>query len=167
MYQLLIYFFIGISLSMDAFSLALVYGMNRPKLSKCYLISILVGVFHFIMPNLGVIIGRNFIRKYLVKSNILVGIIFLILAIQMLLSKNEEKKENITNILSMILFAFAVSIDSFSVGIALGIAKENIILASIMFSIISSTFTLIGLLLANKITEKYNKNAIYIGIFIP
>ena len=47
---------IGISLSMDAFSLALVYGMAGLSSEEKILLSIIVGLYHFIMP----LIGLNF-----------------------------------------------------------------------------------------------------------
>ena len=164
--QNLIYILIAISLSMDAFSLALAYGINRPSVIKCYITSILVGIFHFIMPNTGSIIGKQIITKYQINTDILVAIIFLILVIQMILSKNKETKEELNNILNSILFAFAVSIDSFSVGIALGVSKSNLLLASSIFSITSFLFTITGLLLGKKISEKLNDKANYIAIGI-
>lgn len=164
--QILIYFLIAISLSMDAFSLALAYGTNRPTKTKCYIISILVGIFHFIMPNIGAIIGKLIVSKYIINTDLLVAIIFLILALQMILSKNKEKKEELTNIYNSILFAFAVSIDSFSVGIALGISSANLLVAPIIFAIISFLFTICGLLLGKKLSEILGTKANYIGIII-
>lgn len=91
MQQLLIYFFIALGLSMDAFSLAIAYGTNKISLKKELLLSIFVGLFHYIMPLLGTIIGEklNFIIN---GSNIIVGLIFLILAAEMYTSIDEEKK---------------------------------------------------------------------------
>lgn len=164
--QTLIYFLIAISLSMDAFSLALVYGVNRPSIIKCYITSTLVGIFHFIMPNIGSIIGKQIINKYQIKTNYLIALIFLILVIQMILSKNKEQKEELTNIINSLLFSFAVSLDSFSVGIALGLSNSNLMVSSIIFSITSFVFTITGLLLGKKISEKFNDKANYIGITI-
>jgi len=164
--QNLIYFLIAISLSMDAFSLAIAYGINRPSIIKCYITSILVGIFHFIMPNLGSIIGEQIITKYQINTNILVASIFSILVIQMILSKNKETKEELNTFFNSFLFGFAVSIDSFSVGIALSVSNSNLILASTIFSIISFLFTIIGLLLGKKISDKFNTKANYIGIII-
>ena len=56
---------IAISLSMDAFSLSLVYGtLNIDKKNKIIL-SFIVGIYHFLMPLLGLSIG-SFVAKYLV-----------------------------------------------------------------------------------------------------
>lgn len=161
----LVYFFIAIGLSMDAFSLAIAYGTNNLKKSKVILLSIFVGIFHFFMPLLGSLIGNN-LEQFITKSNVIVGIILLIIAFQMYLSRNEEKKGNITNILSSLLFSFTVSIDSFSVGIGLGITGTSIIQAAIIFSPVSAIFTFLGLNLGKKLNNQLGNRAIYLGIFI-
>ena len=103
MQQILIYFFIALGLSMDAFSLAMAYGTNKISLKKELLLSIFVGLFHYVMPLLGTLIGEklNFIIN---GSNIIVGLIFLILASEMYTSIDEEKKGTITNFLSILFF---------------------------------------------------------------
>lgn len=166
MQQILIYFFIAVGLSMDAFSLALAYGTNRLSLKKSFYLSIIVGTFHYVMPKLGEIIGLNLLRSLISKANILVGIVFIVLAVEMFLSRNEEEKISITNFLSMLLFAFTVSLDSFSVGIALSLTEKSITIACIIFCLVSFFFTFTGLVLGEKLSKKYGKKATYFGIII-
>lgn len=165
MQQLLIYFFIAIGLSMDAFSLAIAYGTNNIEKRKILILSISVGLFHFFMPVLGSLIGQKI--NYLVNdANKVVAIILFIIAIQMYVSRKEDKKGSITNILSIILFSLTVSLDSFSVGLGLGLMKKKIFSASTIFSITSFFFTLIGLILGKKLSEKLGLKATYLGIII-
>lgn len=166
MNKILIYFFIAVGLSMDAFSLALAYGTNGLKLNKIIKLSTIVGLFHFIMPKLGGLIGLSLFESFISKANILVGIVFLVLAIEMFLSRDEEEKVNITNYLSMIFFAFTVSLDSFSVGIALSLTEKTITNACLIFSIVSFLFTFSSLSLGEKLNEKLGKKSTYIGIII-
>ena len=49
---------IGISLSMDAFSLALIYGTQSISKKNKIILSIIVGIYHFVMPLLGVFLGN-------------------------------------------------------------------------------------------------------------
>lgn len=162
----LIYFVMAIGLSMDAFSLALAYGTTKIPINKKVLLSITVGIFHFFMPKLGALIGTELLLNYIAKANYLVGIIFLILAIEMLLSRKEEKTGSITNMISIILFSFTVSIDSFSVGIALSLTTTNINSPCIIFALISTLFTFLGVELGSKIAYKFENKAEYIGIII-
>ncbi len=163
--QNLIYFFIAIGLSMDAFSLAIAYGTNYIKKIKVVFLSILVGIFHYLMPSLGSVIGSKIV--FLIsKSNYIISLVFFLLSYEMYKSRNEEHNGNLTNFISLILFAFTVSIDSFSVGLALGIEKTNLKVAFLIFSLVSASFTYTGLTLGNYLSKKYGNKATYIGIII-
>lgn len=167
MSSILLYFFMAVGLSMDAFSLAIVYGTNHIEKEKAIILSLFVGILHFIMPNLGNILGQSFLKGFLTCGNLITGVVFFILAIQMILSfKEDEKVNDLKNYLEMFLFALAVSIDSFSVGIALSLENQNLILGGIIFSITSFLFTMIGLILGKFLSEKTGKISKVIGITI-
>ena len=160
----LIYFFTGIGLSMDAFSLSLSLGTTNPTKRNIIKTALTVGLFHFIMPLLGYFIGYAF--KYKIPNiNILTFVLFLILSIEMYKSKDEEKA-NILNNLTILLIAFSVSIDSFTVGIAFGLNNEYILISSIIFSLTSALFTYTGLVLGKKLKTKYKKLSTYLGIIL-
>lgn len=152
---------------MDAFSLAIAYGTTNIRKNKIIILSLFVGIFHFFMPLLGSLIGNSYFRNLIISSNILVSIIFLVLAIEMLCSLKEEKKlVEIEKVLSMLLFSLTVSIDSFSVGIAIGITENNLYLPVTIFSLISCSFTFLGLNLGKYLNKKLGEKAIIIGIII-
>ena len=160
----LIYFFTGIGLSMDAFSLSLSLGTTLPKKNIILKSALTVGLFHFLMPLIGYFIGNAF--KYKIPNiNILTFVLFLILSIEMYKTKDEEKT-NILNNITILLIAFSVSLDSFTVGIAFGLNNEYILISSIIFSIISSLFTYLGLILGKKLKTKYKTLSTYIGIML-
>ena len=164
---ILLYFFMAVGLSMDAFSLAIVYGTNNIDKKKATTLSLFVGILHFIMPNIGNILGKSFLQGFILYGNIITGLVFLILSIQMILSLKEENEVNeLKGYLELFLFALAVSIDSFSVGIALSLENQNLIVGGIIFSIISFLFTMTGLLLGKFLSEKTGKISKIIGIII-
>ncbi len=150
---------------MDAFSLSIVYGTTLLSNKIKNFLSITVGIFHFIMPLLGSILGLFIVHHIISNPDILVGIIFTILSIEMLLNIKEldEEKKDFKNLLNAFLFGFSVSIDSFSVGIALGTHNENIILAGTIFAITSFIFTFMGLNIGKLLTSKFGKIANIIG----
>lgn len=157
-------FFIAISLSMDAFSLSLAYGTISMTKKEINLLSIIVGIYHFFMPILGMFIG-NFIFNVLhINSKLIVLLIFTFIGINMILEsfKKEEKVKKM-KLSEMILFGLAVSIDSFSVGIGLNNISNNFIICSSIFSITSFIFTYIGLKLGNKLNQMIGKIATIIG----
>ena len=84
-------FLIAISLSMDAFSLALSYGTNGIKESDIRKISITVGIFHFFMPLLGLLMGNTLLFFVNINMNILVFVILSFIGIEMLIENYKYK----------------------------------------------------------------------------
>ena len=165
--SLIVIFILAVGLSMDAFSLSLIYGtLNLPKRMQ-RLMSIMVGIFHFFMPILGYQIGELILKVIKVNPDILVGIIFIILGIEMLLSlKKEEQIKILTGIASVIFFAFTVSIDSFSIGIGFGVANIQMLLPCIIFSLTSAIFTYMGVVLGKKLSDRFGSITTLIGSII-
>ena len=165
--SLIVIFLIALTLSMDAFSLALIYGTLITNNKKQLLISIVVGLFHFIMPILGYFVGDIILDFIKVKPDYVVGIILFILGMEMITSINkEEKLRKLTNLLSIIIFSLTVSIDSLSIGIGFGVTHTNILLSSIIFSLISFIFTYIGLKLGKILSDKFGKISVLIASII-
>ena len=165
MIDILIYFFLAISLSIDAFSISLSLGTLNPKKSSIIFLSIIIGLFHFIMPLLGYLIGINLFNK-IPYQNIITFIILIIISYEMYHNKDESTNLTIFNLLTIITIAFTVSIDSFTVGMAFCLTNNPILSAIIIFSLTSSFFTYCGLTLGKKINTKYHNQAIYLGITI-
>ena len=66
----------------------------------------------------------------------------------------------------MILFAFTVSIDSFSIGIGINAISNNIILCSSVFSLVSAIITYIGLRLGKRLNLMIGYTSNIIGSII-
>ena len=66
---------IGLSLSMDAFSLSLLYGSKSIDNKKVITLAVTVGVFHFIMPLLGHFLGNGILILVDISSSILMFVI--------------------------------------------------------------------------------------------
>lgn len=156
--------FIGISLSMDAFSLALVYGtygmLNKKKIE----LAIIVGLFHFFMPILGLCFGNMVMKYFIFDINLVVGIIFGIIGIAMLISSiQEEEVKILISLLGFLLFGLSVSIDSLTTGIGLSALSHNYLGVASIFMVISGLFTYLGLCLGNHISDKIGKYSTIFG----
>ena len=110
---------IALSLSVDAFSLSLAYGLMRISNIKIFVIAFLTGVFHFFMPLLGKLLGTYILKIILIDIKYIIVFIFLLIIVEMIKSLKDATEEFKISLLSAFLFAFAVSIDSFSVGIGI------------------------------------------------
>lgn len=155
---------IGCSLSMDAFSLSLLYGTYSLRTNDNILLSCIVGIFHFFMPLLGLVFGNLISKYFLFNMNLGVAVIFFIIGIEMIISSLKKEEVNILfGYIGFLLFGLSVSIDSFTTGIGLSMISNNYILCSIIFMFISSFFTYIGLVLGKKLNCKFGNVATLIG----
>ena len=163
----LVIFIIALSLSMDAFSLSLAYGTLNLEKKNIYELSIIVGIYHFIMPILGCFCGNKLLKFLPMNSDLLVFLVLSIIGIEMIIEtfKGQDKVKIMKN-LELIIFGFAVSVDSFSVGIGLSSITNNIYLSSLVFSIVSMSLTYVGLILGKKISNITGKLSTIIGGFI-
>src|SRR5690554_5270478 len=164
MNNILVVVIIAIALSMDAFSASLGYGTLNFDKRKIFIISLTVGLFHFFMPIVGAIIGHELDEHLILNTYAITGIIFLIIGFQMLITSFKCKE--ISQDFNTFLFGFAVSLDSFSTGIGMGLLDINIFLIVFIFSLISFLFTLLGFYLGKNLYKIIEKKAILIGASI-
>lgn len=155
---------IAVSLSMDAFSLSLIYGTQEITKKGKILLSTIVGIYHFIMPLIGLTLGLYVTSKVIINTNILVGIILSLIAIEMIISSFKNKEEKfLLSIPGYLLFGLSVSIDSLTTGIGLPAITDKYILSASVFSVTSLLFTFLGLNLGNILNKKYGKISTIIG----
>ncbi len=155
---------IAFSLSMDAFSLSLIYGTQGIQKRDKMILSLIVGIFHFIMPFIGLTIGDYLLKRIPFNTNIIVGIIFIIIAIEMVLEYFKESEKNFfLDIPGCLLFGLSVSLDSMTTGIGLPVITNNYFVSNTIFAIMSFSFTFFGLNIGNKLNIKYGKLSTLIG----
>ena len=140
------------ALGMDAFSIGLGMGMFRMRLRQIFLIGLTVGFFHIWMPLLGIICGRFLSEQFGTFAAYAGGILLVLLGIQMFISgiRGEEGTTFAPVGKGLWLFALSVSLDSFSVGLTLGIyGAKTIIIVS--FGLAAMILSWSGLLIGKKI----------------
>lgn len=158
---------IGIALSMDTFSLSLSIGVFNNSNKKSLLLSLIVGCMHFLMPFIGMLLGSKLIQIFELQCDFILGIILIFIAIQIVVDiiKKEEEKFNLS-LLGMLLFAFGVSLDSFSVGLGIKAITDNIYLAMSLFAVCSFIFTYGGLIIGKYASKLLGTYANIIGAII-
>lgn len=157
-------FLIAVSLSMDAFSLALIYGTYGLSKKDEVLLSVIVGVFHFVMPLLGLFFGSIIMKYFVFNVNLVVGIIFGIIGIEMLFSvKSEEDVKVLVSWVGFLFFGISVSMDSLTTGIGLSAISKNYLGVASLFMIVSAIFTYLGLRFGNRLNDRFGKYATLCG----
>ncbi|MDM5157446.1 manganese efflux pump MntP family protein [Bacillus sp. DX1.1] len=151
--QLLPLFIMAFALGLDAFSVSLGMGMVALRMRQILYIGITIGLFHIVMPFLGMVLGR-FLSEQLghmatiAGAILLVGLGFYIIYSSML--EGEETRSAPVGV-SLLLFAFSVSIDSFSVGLSLGIYGAQTIITILIFGLVSMVLAWSGLLIGRRV----------------
>lgn len=157
-------FLIAISLSMDAFSLSLLYGTLNLKKSFVWNLSLIVAFYHFFMPLCGHFFGKLLFQIFPLNPEFIVSIILCLIGIQMILeSLKQEKEVKEFHFAELLLFGFAVSMDSFSIGIGISAISSHLLLCALTFSICSGFFTWLGLNLGKKLNDVFGILASFIG----
>lgn len=154
---------LAFSLSMDAFSLSLAYGtLNLEKKDRLRL-SLVVGLYHFFMPLLGLTIGKLLFSFFPVDLDFIILIVLGFIGIEMIIESFKEIEVKQITKKDLLFFGFAVSLDSFSVGIGIQAITSHFFLASFLFSFFSFFFTYIGLFLGHKAHERLGKVSTFFG----
>ncbi|MDE6285046.1 MAG: manganese efflux pump MntP family protein [Bacilli bacterium] len=157
---------IGVSLSMDTFSLSLSLGsLSQARVLK--IIPLVVGLFHFFMPIFGNVVGLKLLSIFRLTSHFLLGFILIALAINLAIHyfKDEEINVNLS-FWGILFFAFSVSFDSFTVGMGINAITERYLIASFIFALCSGAFTFLGILIGKYSSRLIGKSANMIGIII-
>ncbi len=147
---------------MDAFSVAISLGtiINRKSAKK---LVVFIGVFHFILPIIGALLGYKLSTFINLNADFLLSIILFILSAQIIIDllKKEEFSFKIKT-KELLLLALSVSIDSFTIGFGLSFGDNNVFATACIISLLSILFTVIGLVIG-----KYTKNilGVYAKIF--
>ncbi|SDI47245.1 manganese efflux pump MntP family protein [Natribacillus halophilus] len=139
-------------LGMDAFAIAMALGFQSFRFNA-FKVGAIVGLFHMLMPLLGIGIGHWMTSMYSFNvAHFIAGFILVWIGVQMMISsrKREETSLHLRG-LGLFLFAFVVSMDSFSIGISLGIFGAEAILVILSFGFTSAFLTWLGLILATLI----------------
>ncbi|MCF2649640.1 manganese efflux pump MntP family protein [Niallia circulans] len=141
------------ALGMDAFSVGLGMGMFQLRLKQIAKIGLVIGIFHVIMPLLGMITGKLLSENFSEIAGYIGGALLVLLGIQMIWTGFKEvETSRITPVgFGLVLFAVSVSLDSFSVGLSLGIYQARTVVVLLCFGIIAMVLTWLGLLIGRKV----------------
>ncbi|MEN1967665.1 manganese efflux pump MntP family protein [Lentibacillus sp. N15] len=145
--------FMSVALGMDAFSVSLGMGMQQLRLKRIALIGLVIGLFHIMMPFSGIIVGRAISTQIGQLTTLIAGMLLIAIGSQMVFSAfNHEVKKIVKPAgIGLLFFSLSVSMDSFSVGLSLGMSGVKTAIALFLFGAVSMLLTWIGLILGKKV----------------
>jgi len=151
--ELMTLLLMAIALGMDAFSVGLGMGMIKLRMRQIFYIGITIGIFHVFMPLAGMLIGKALSSQFGSVTALVGGLLLIMLGVQMMLSsfKNEDGPLITPVGIGLFVFALSVSLDSFSVGLSLGIYGARTLITILMFGAVSMLLTWMGLFFGRKL----------------
>lgn len=147
----------ALALGMDAFSVCMGMGMTKFSGYQMFRIGLLIGLFHVLMPLIGMALGHFISSRFGDITGMIGGILLLLIGSQMILSlvKNQQTSQiSYTSDTSVILFSMSVSIDSFSVGLSMGLFGAKVLVAVSLFGFVSMVMSWIGFIIGKR-TRRY------------
>ena len=161
-------FFIGIGLAMDAFAVSVCKGLSMKRMNwkSAGVIALYFGIFQAVMPLAGYLMGTAF--SGFVES-IDHWIAFFLLAIiggKMIKDSFDdemEKRNDHTDIKTMLLLSIATSIDALAVGITFAFFDSKILLSATMIGVITFILSMVGVKVGNLFGDKFQNQADLIG----
>ncbi|WP_054957624.1 manganese efflux pump MntP [Paenibacillus dakarensis] len=164
--QLATILIMALALGLDAFSLGIGVGMRGVRLRYILNISLLIAFFHMLMPLLGLFAGRYVGTLLGQVTGLAAGGLLVLLGGHMIWNSFRREGEQIMNyatLTGMLLFALSVSIDSFSVGISLGMFVNDVLLIVISFGAVGGIMSILGLTLGRHMGAKLGEYGEMIG----
>lgn len=160
---------ISIGLAMDAFGVSIGKGLTMPSGAngRKVTLAFLFGLFQFIMPLLGWLIGRQFIDIISEWDHWIIFGLLTYLGIAMIREglgdDEDEEDKQFLGIWEMIMLSLATSLDAMAVGLTFAFLPINVWEASSMIGIITFGISLIGIYLGKFMGRFVGKYADILG----
>ncbi|MBS4218898.1 manganese efflux pump [Bacillus sp. FJAT-49711] len=141
------------AVGMDAFSVSLGMGIYKLRLKQIFIIGISVGIFHVVMPLIGVLAGHLLTDTFGKITGNIGGILLVILGLQMIIFcfRNDQQTFILPVGGGILIFSLLLSVDSFSAGISLGMFGVRAAITALCFGLVAVFLTWSGLLLGRKV----------------
>lgn len=135
---------IAIALGMDAFSLGLGMGIKVLPNKKMIYLSLLIGLFHFFIPLIGMSVGQYVSVLMKEMAVLLGGGMLCFLGGKMLWQETDEEDVQLHSLPEMALLSVSVSLDALPVGLTLGLFATDPWFAVLLFGVVGALMTGVG-----------------------
>ena len=159
---------IAVGLAMDASAVSLASaaaGFAKDARAK-FRLSFHFGLFQFLMPVLGWLIGISFVSHFKAFDHWIAFFLLAFVGIRMILegmdTSNERQKKDPSRGMTMVLLSVATSIDALAVGLSLAMLDVKIWYPSVMIGVITAGMSLLAIKIGTKLGTMFGKR---MGIF--
>ncbi len=144
----------AVALGMDAFSLGVGIGMKGVRRIDAVRIGSTVALFHVLMPLIGIFAGQYVGVLLGNLARYASGGLLLLLGAHMIFSSVKGsgfQSINHRTLWGVLLFSLSVSIDSFSVGVSLGMFHSDLLMTVLAFGFFGGLMSMMGLALGRSV----------------
>jgi putative Mn2+ efflux pump MntP len=159
---------LAVALGMDAFSVALGIGSSGTTLRGSMRLSFHFGLFQFMMPIIGWLLGRNLIgviRRYdhwavfLLLAGIGVKMIYEAFKIEREDGTSRDKTRGWT----LIALSIATSIDALGAGVGMGILRTNLLIPCAIIGLVAGTMSMAGVRIGHHLSALFGRRMEILG----
>ncbi|MGZ9586332.1 manganese efflux pump MntP [Paenibacillus marinisediminis] len=147
----------AVALGFDAFSLCLGIGFRGVRRLHMLRISFMIALFHLIMPLVGVLTGKWMSAMLGQITGFVAGALLALLGAHMIYNSLKGESSGFMSTatwVGTIFFALSVSVDSFSVGVSLGMFQSDLWTTIVAFGLFGGLMSVVGLILGNHIGQR-------------
>ncbi|QAY68570.1 manganese efflux pump MntP family protein [Paenibacillus protaetiae] len=151
--QLFTLLLMAAALGMDAFSLGIGIGLRGIRLKHILRLSLIIALFHVLMPLAGIWMGKLVGALLGHIASMAAGALLLLLGGHMIYNslRGEQVRPVDTRTLwGTLVLALSVSVDSFSVGISLGVFAADVAVTVLAFGFFGGLMSIMGLMLGRR-----------------
>lgn len=161
-------FLIGVSLSMDAFAVAVCKGLTlcRVKLSQAVTVGLYFGIFQAVMPLIGYFLASTVASKIADYSFYIAFALLLLIGANMIREAVMGDDDTCTVSLSfreMVPLALATSIDALAVGVSFALVDVEIFSSVGLIGVTTFVLSALGTALGAFVGAKFRRAATIVG----
>ncbi len=162
-------FLIALSMSMDAFAVCLGAGTqvrtSGPR--PVFRLAFHFGLFQFLMPIIGWFAGTTILQYISAYDHWVAFGLLAFVGLRMIRSgidsKVGEQKNDPSRGWTLVLLAFATSIDALAIGFSLGMIGLIIWYPAVVIGLVTGLISWLGIFLGNRLGQKFGKRMEIIG----
>ncbi|SDB81476.1 Putative Mn2+ efflux pump MntP [Pelagirhabdus alkalitolerans] len=156
-------FLLAIVLGLDAFSVCLAVGLNGFKIKQMVLMSGLIGFWHGLFPIVGFLCGQVIVYYVDDLIDLITGSLLVSLGVYLCLNSFTESVSIKWNKTKLIMMSLTVSLDSIPIGLTLVREPTAWIYSIGLFFTMTMMMSMLGLLLAKRLTVSLHRMSDRLG----
>lgn len=161
---------LAISLSMDAFAVAICRGLSLESLKRTHMVTVglYFGIFQGLMPTVGYFLGTQFRNIIQTLDGILPLLVLTVIGWNMIKESRESEEEgerssHLPSMTTMLFLSIATSIDAFAVGVTFVALSVPIFPAVLLIATVTFFLSGLGVQVGHLFGLKYKSKAEMLG----